>query len=83
MSGWTSGWGSSKAPLTFRMRAETRTSVFLAGVFVAAGHEDSGLTLGPATAQLVAYHLLGAAPKHILDALPSLQSLVPKCFECF
>jgi glycine/D-amino acid oxidase-like deaminating enzyme len=31
----------------------------LPGVFVAAGHEGSGLCLGPATAELVVHHLMG------------------------
>ena len=32
------------------------------GLWVAAGHEGSGLTLGPATAELLAAQLLGGEP---------------------
>lgn len=52
-----------------------------AGLVVAAGHEGSGLALGPATAQLVLHHLLGAphagSPAHVAEALGALDALLP------
>lgn len=30
------------------------------GLFIAAGHEGSGLTLGPATAELLCHYILGS-----------------------
>jgi glycine/D-amino acid oxidase-like deaminating enzyme len=49
----------------------------LPGVIVAAGHEGSGLCLGPATAELVVHHLLGgqaggAASEELLKATAEL-----------
>lgn len=35
--------------------------VLPAGLFLAAGHEGSGLCLGPATAELISRHVLSAA----------------------
>lgn len=42
------------------------------GLLLAAGHEGSGLTLGPATAQLLCHHLLGEPaplPQRVVQAL--------------
>eukprot|EP00955_Chlamydomonas_euryale_P057371 356737-Chlamydomonas_euryale.AAC.5 len=51
------------------------------GIVVAAGHEGSGLALGPATAQLVLHHLLGPEraklPPHISESLSELSALTP------
>lgn len=48
----------------------------LPGLFVAAGHEGSGLCLGPATAELVVHHMLGgdagAASQELLKATTDL-----------
>ena len=43
------------------------------GLFVAAGHEGSGLTLAPGTAELVCAQLLGCPPALSSGAIDSLQ----------
>lgn len=48
-----------------------------AGVVVAAGHEGSGLTLAPATAELVCDYLLGRQPALEAAAVDMLR--VPFC----
>lgn len=51
-------------------------------VFVAAGHEGSGLCLGPATAELVVHHMLGgdkgAAAKQTQELLQATKELLPE-----
>ena len=42
------------------------------GLYVAAGHEGSGLTLGPATAELLAAQLLGRPPALSEEAVAAL-----------
>jgi len=53
----------------------------LPNVVVAAGHEGSGLCLGPATAQLVMHHLLADvedAPQAAGELLEATKELLPE-----
>ena len=55
----------------------------LPSVVVAAGHEGSGLCLGPATAELVVHHLLGNAAQAgdggaVEELLHATQELLPE-----
>ena len=44
------------------------------GLFLAAGHEGAGLTMAPATAELVVQHLMGEQPGLGSQAEPFLPS---------
>lgn len=51
----------------------------LPGVFVAAGHEGSGLCLGPATAELVVHYLLGGGERSLhQELLDAAEALLPE-----
>lgn len=58
----------------------------LPDVYVAAGHEGSGLCLGPATAELVAHHLLlagdragdGGRQQDMSELLEATRKLLPE-----
>jgi glycine/D-amino acid oxidase-like deaminating enzyme len=53
----------------------------LPNVVVAAGHEGSGLCLGPATAELVVHHLLGGGKggsEQVEELLHATQELLPE-----